>query len=75
MLADRYELARAQQKKLQNNANGQPRLPFMSRNGQLTKSLHKFVRFSGYFKALQQEDTSLKGETEPCCQEPKIVGA
>jgi hypothetical protein len=72
MLADRYELARAQQKKLQNQANGQPRLAIMSGNGLMTKSLQSL---SGYFRALQQEESSFKAESDPCCHEPKTIGA
>ena len=72
MLADRYELARAQQKKLQKQANGQPRLALMSGNGQMTKSLQNL---SGYFRALQQEEATFKAETDPCCHEPKTIGA
>ena len=72
MLADRYELAKAQQKKLQKHANGQPRLALKSGNGQMTKSLQSL---SGYFRALQQEETTFKAESDPCCHEPKIIGA
>ena len=75
MLADRYDLARAQQKKLKNQADGQSLQPAMLKNGLLTKTQQSIARLTNIFKALQQEDSAFKGESEACSQNPKIVGA
>jgi hypothetical protein len=63
MLTNSYEITRAQQKKLKIQAKWGTSLALMIWKGTLTKLHHNLARFTGTFTALQQEDSSFKGET------------
>ena len=75
MLTDSYELARAQQKKLKNQAKVGSWLALMLWKSLLTRFHLSMARFGGYFGALRQEDSSFKGETTlPKAQDYRWMG-
>lgn len=75
MLTDSCELTRDQQKELKNQAKQRSWLTLMLRKGFLTKADQRTARFSGYFQALRQEDSSFKGETTlPKAQDYRWMG-
>ena len=63
MLSNSYELTRAQQKKLKNQAKRRSWMTLKQWTGFLNEAQHRMARFTGTFKALQQEDSSFQGET------------
>jgi hypothetical protein len=63
MLTKSYELTGAQQKKLKIQAKWGSSLALMIWKGTLTKFHQRLARFTGFFQALQQEDSSFQGET------------
>ena len=63
MLTKTYELTRDQQKKLKKQAKWGSSLALMLWRGYMTKFHRSLARFTGYFQALQQEDSSFKGES------------
>jgi hypothetical protein len=75
MLTDSYKLARAQQKKLKNQAKIGSWLALMLWKGSFTWLKHRMARFTGSFIALRQEDSSFKGETTmPKAQDYRWMG-
>ncbi len=63
MLTNSYDLTKAQQKKLKIQAKWGSQLVVMLWKGYLAKFNQRLAQFSGTFNALQQLDSSFKGET------------
>jgi len=63
MLTDSFELTRDQQKKLKNQIKWGSCLALILWKSYLARMTLVIKRFSGSFRALQQEDSSFKGET------------
>ena len=75
MLTRTYEHTRAQQKKLKTQVKWGSSLALMVWKGYLAKFRRSLTRFNGYFQALQQEDSSFKGESAlPKAQDHRFMG-
>ena len=75
MLTKTYELTRDQQKKLKKQAKWGSSLALMVWKGYLAKVGQISARFVGYFQALQQEDSTFKGESIlPKAQDHRFMG-
>jgi hypothetical protein len=75
MLTKTYAVTKAQQKKLKTQVKWGSSLALMVWKGYLAKFHRGMARFVGSFQALQQEDSSFKGEsTLPKAQDFRLMG-
>lgn len=75
MLTNSYQLTRAQQKKLKNQFKWGSCIVLMLLKSYLARMNRTINRSSGSIQALQQEDSSFKGETTlPKTFESRLMG-